>query len=203
MGDAAVKGLPAIPAALLAKQPPAVRAQLAAAGKRRAPSKRIPVGAVVAILPDPHRATVDADGTVRAEIPLILPSLANLRGDWTKAKAVRRARLAVYDVEVFGNRLAGIRGALAGVPVPPLPLRVTITRCAPRPIRDTFENLPCALKGAVDSVALWCGVDDSDPRVVYIAAQEKGRGTVRIVVESVNPPTLADVPPAEVKSCSG
>lgn len=187
-----------LPASVLARQSPAVRAQLAAAGKRRAPPKRIPPGAVVAIMPDPHRATVDADGTVRAEIPLILPSLANLRGDWAKAKAVRRARLAVYDVEVFGDRLAGIRGALAGVPVPPLPLRVTITRCAPRPIRDR-DNLAIAPKGVQDAAALWIGVDDSDPRMEWVVLQEKGRGTVRIVVESVNPPTLADVPPAEVR----
>lgn len=188
--------LPTLPASLLARQTPAVRAQLAAA-RKRAPSKRIPPGAVVAIMPDAHRATVDADGTVRALIPLVLPSLANLRGEWRKAKAVRTARLAVYDVTVFGDRLAGVRGALAGVPVPPLPLRVTMTRIAPRPIRDS-DNAIIALKGTRDSIALWCGVDDSDPRVVYAVAQERGPAACRIVVESVNVPESAPVPAGEV-----
>lgn len=194
-----MKGLPPLSASLLARQTPAVRAQLARARKGRAPTKRIPVGAVVAILPSAHRATVDAEGVVHAEIPLALPSLANLRGDWTRAKAVRRARLAVYDVEVFGNRLAGVQGALAGVPVPAPPLRVTMTRVAPRPIRDVFENLPASMKGVVDAVALWCGVDDSDPRVTYEVRQEKGPAMLRLRIAPVNPEALAGVDSGEVQ----
>lgn len=175
--------LPALTPALLRLQTPAVRAQLAALAKPKR-KRTLKPGAVVAFLPSTHPATVDADGTVRVLVPLVLPSLANMRGDWAKAAAVLAARKALYHREVLGDRLGVVCGALAGVTPPKPPLLVTLTRIASRRL-DPTVNLPGSLKGIEDAVAAWLNVDDArDDLVRYVVTQEKGPPAVRVVVET-------------------
>ena len=174
--------LRSLPASVRALNP-----QLPAVRPKRPRKPVLQPGAVIAQLPSKHPATVDPDGTVRAEVPgLPLPSLANLRATWEKAAAVAAARKAFYHVEVFGPRLAGVQGCLVGVPVPPLPLVVTITRVAPRRLDD--DNAVAAAKGVRDSVAAWVAVDDRrDDLVRYVVRQERGAPAVRVEVRTVTP----------------
>lgn len=74
--------------------------------------------------------------------------------------------------------------ALIGREKPTLPCVVKITRIAPSTGLDPFDNLPSALKGCVDAIAEWLGVDDKrSDRVRYECAQERGKGYgVRIEV---------------------
>ncbi len=71
-------------------------------------------------------------------------------------------------------------------PVPKVPCVVTITRVGPTSGLDQHDNLRGALKGPVDQVAEWLGVDDRDPRVTwkYEQRREKEWG-VEIVVDEV------------------
>ena len=75
---------------------------------------------------------------------------------------------------------------LRAVP-PEFPLVVTVTRIAPRAL-DPHDNLPSSVKATVDAVAEWLGVDDADPRVKFVSAQERGASKyygVRIEVSHV------------------
>lgn len=63
---------------------------------------------------------------------------------------------------------------------PTLPCVVTLTRIAPSSGIDPFDNLPSSLKGVVDAIAEWIGIDDKDPAVKYEAKQERGPWAVRI-----------------------
>lgn len=197
-----MKGLPPLPASVLARQTPAVRAQLAAAGKR-APRLVLNHGALLVRVP-PHNAAVflPARPAFVAFAPgLALPSLANLRGDWTKGRAVREARRAVYRVEAVTPNLGRVVGVMASMPDPqammPLPWCVTITRIAPRAIRDGDNLVTCA-KGVRDSLAAWANVDDSDPRVTWVVEQRRGLVSVEIVVATMNPTAPPGVPVPEV-----
>ena len=74
---------------------------------------------------------------------------------------------------------------LIGKSRPELPVVVTLTRIAPSRFDD--DNLPGALKSVRDQVAEWLGVDDRDPLVTWLYAQERGavrEHAVRIQVEA-------------------
>lgn len=68
------------------------------------------------------------------------------------------------------------------------PCEVRIVRLAPAQLDD--DNLARACKAVRDEVAAWLGVDDRDPRVTWVCAQEKApRGVygVRILVRPTGP----------------
>ena len=101
-------------------------------------------------------------------VPIPLPSLANMRGHWSKkAGVVKRTRGAVTMY-------------LGGGPRPALPCVVTITRVAPFQLDK--DNAVSSMKGVQDAVAQWLGIDDRDPRVDWRYAQEKGKPP-RVVIE--------------------
>lgn len=107
--------------------------------------------------------------TVRVEIPMALPSVANLREHWaTKAKRVKAQRNAVRLAMTWRRRV-------------PLPVVVTLTRIGLR--RLDSDNLQGAFKAVRDQVAAQLEVDDADPRVTWCYQQEKGRSGVRIELE--------------------
>jgi hypothetical protein len=108
------------------------------------------------------RAAWTHDGVT---IPLRLISEANVsqREHWaTKHKRVKRVHEAVQNALPIGRKYR-----------PALPCAITITRIAPRAL-DAHDNLPRSCKAVVDSIAEWLGVDDSDPRITWAYAQERG-----------------------------
>lgn len=160
-----MKGLPALSPSLLARQTPAVRAQLAAATKRAPRPKRPKQPALW------HSV---APGSVAMSMPgLFLASEANAREHY----AARHKRTRWHRDTVA----AALRGR-----VPPRgPWRVLIVRVAPD-LLDTDNNVNSA-KHCRDQIAEWLGCGDSprDP-VAWEVTGEAGAACVRIVVESVN-----------------
>lgn len=73
--------------------------------------------------------------------------------------------------------------AMAGIPRPQFPVIVRLTRHSSG-LLDSHDNLPSAFKHVVDELAVWLEVDDADPEVKWIYAQEKcKRGQTWITVE--------------------
>lgn len=56
---------------------------------------------------------------------------------------------------------------------PALPVVVTLTRVAPRPL-DAHDNLPASFKHVADGVADYLGTKDSDPRITWRYDQCRG-----------------------------
>lgn len=111
-------------------------------------------------------------------IPLRIQSAANLREHWAvKARRVKKER-AISRV-VLAGVMAG-RNADLG----PLPAVITLTRVAPRKIRDEHDNLRSAFKAVADGIAEAFGIDDGDPRISWNYAQEKGEYAVRVCIET-------------------
>lgn len=167
-----MKGLPPLPASVLARQTPAVRALLTAARKRAPPAVTTTVtregGALVIVLRG-----------------MVMPSLANM--NWYPA---HRAKERQSEVLV---------PLLATLPKPLLPWRVTITRIAPRPL-DPGGNLYTSGKRVQDDLARWAGVNDRCADVVaYEVTQETGPVACRIAIAPMNPPDPARVPVGEVQ----
>lgn len=69
--------------------------------------------------------------------------------------------------------------ACARIRPPALPVRVTLSRCAPSNGLDD-DNLSGSLKGVRDEVAKWLGVDDADPRVKFAYDQRRAPWAVEI-----------------------
>lgn len=70
-----------------------------------------------------------------------------------------------------------------------LPCKVTMKRIAPRML-DAEENLPMAFKFIKDTLAMWMlggasGKKDSDPRIKWEYAQEKGKPKEYAIVISI------------------
>lgn len=108
-----------------------------------------------------------------------LQSHANGRGHWSvKAKAISADRAAL--------RLAWYA---SGRPVPPAwPVRVTLTRIAPRALDD--DNIRGAFKGIRDELAegCWGLSNDRGPEVVWCYEQRRGAAgeyAVRVEVEAM------------------
>lgn len=93
-------------------------------------------------------------------IPMRTVSESNGREHWaSKAKRVKQQRTASHLVT---------RQLLC-----PMPIEVTLTRVAPRALDD--DNLRGCLKAVRDGVADAFGVNDNDPRVVWVYAQRRGK----------------------------
>lgn len=97
-------------------------------------------------------------------IPLRTVSGMNAREHWRARSArVKKERAVVRQV------------LDAKVIKPELPCVVTLTRIGPTNGLDPFDNLPSSLKGCVDEIASWLGVDDrKDDRVRYLCKQQRG-----------------------------
>ena len=93
-----------------------------------------------------------------------------------------RARRVKKEREAMGYALRCAFG-----PVPPAPpLVVTLTRIAPSNGVDPFDNLPSSMKGCVDAIAQWLGIDDRRSDAVrYQCAQERGPWGVRVEIAAV------------------
>ena len=106
---------------------------------------------------------------MKFEIPIRTVSGMNAREHWRKrAKRVEAERFAV--------RLAIVQQYGAQLPeAPKRPCIVKLTRIGPTRGLDPFDNLPSSLKGVVDEIANWLGVDDRKSDLVrYECAQRRG-----------------------------
>lgn len=101
-------------------------------------------------------------------IPMRTVSGMNAREPWrARAKRVKAER------QFVGVYLAASWPSLRRVKFPCV---VTLTRIGPTNGLDPFDNLPSSLKGVVDQIAEWLGVDDrKDDRVRYVCKQERGK----------------------------
>lgn len=99
---------------------------------------------------------------LRLDIPgLQIKSEANQRGRWgAGAKRASKQR----DV---------VAALLSGCARRAIPCEVRIVRVAPGRLDD--DNLARACKAVRDEVAVWLGVDDGDPRISWVTAQEKSK----------------------------
>lgn len=127
------------------------------------------------------RATANSEAWVPLgewDIPMRLPSVANLREHWAK-KAKRVAAQRGVVRLVLATRLLPHRQHLASAYV------VTLTRVSERELDD--DNLASAFKAVRDEVAHLLGLDDRDRRLAWLYRQEKakrGMHSVRIHVEA-------------------
>ena len=148
---------PVLSPSLLARQTPEVRAILTKTPRPKRDAELAPV-----------RSLRIVEGS---HVTLVLEGLAlrltqNSRCHWArKAKVVKHQRRAVA-------------AALKGQMSPPRYATVTITRVGP--VRMDDDNVTASTKGVRDEVAAWLGYDDRDPRVTWIAQQERGPYAVRI-----------------------
>lgn len=106
---------------------------------------------------------------MRLEIPIFLPSVANLREHWAKkAKRAKAHRQAGWFV---GRASKGKSRAK--------PTSIRLTRIAPRCLDD--DNLASALKAFRDGVADGLGFKD-DSKLQWKYQQEKGASAIRVEV---------------------
>lgn len=92
---------------------------------------------------------------------LVPRTTLNSRMHWAaRARSVKKQRQAVRI------------HLLSAKPVP-LPVVVTLTRCAPRMLDS--DNCAGAMKATRDEVAAWLGADDGDPRFTWRVAQRKSK----------------------------
>ena len=111
---------------------------------------------------------------IKYEIPMKLPSCANLREHWS-ARA-RRAR---------NHRESGRWHTAVAIMGNPLParMRITLTRIAPR--RLDSDNVASAFKGLRDGIADALGIDDGSPRLEWQYQQGKGAEMVRVEIDGL------------------
>ncbi len=116
-------------------------------------------------------------------IPIKLPSLANVCGHWRRKANIIAGHRSAVRMAMRSYALRAQLLELAAATTRGETLQLKLTRIAPRPIRDVFENLPMCFKGVVDQVAEELGVDDS---VLHILPpkQERGPYAVRIEVKA-------------------
>ena len=93
-------------------------------------------------------------------LPMHVTCKNNQRKHWAvKARETKAERSSTYIlVKLMKNR-------------PPFPVKVTLTRCAPRKL-DKW-NLGSAFKAVIDGVADAYGVDDGDDRWEFVFKQRK------------------------------
>lgn len=106
---------------------------------------------------------------VEFEVPVRLVSLLNAREHhMAKARRAKKqreaARMCALSCTLFGDIAPAIAGGH--------PLRVTITRIAPRQLDD--DNLAGSAKHVRDGIADALGIDDRDMRVQWMYGQMAG-----------------------------
>lgn len=109
------------------------------------------------------------------EIPMVLPSNANLREHWAQKAKRNRDQRGVVKLTCTPTFMSN------GVA---LPVCVRLTRIAPRQLDG--DNLVSCFKAVRDGVADALGVDDRDARVRWSYNQERGQPkqhALRIEVE--------------------
>jgi hypothetical protein len=124
---------------------------------------------------------VSAHWEVTVEVPLKLPSMANLRLHWAaKAKLVKTQRnAAAFALRGNGRQwLTHWKGMRDNER---LCLHVTLTRVGPRELDD--DNLASAFKAVRDEVADFVGLDDGSKRFTWAYAQQRGLYGIRIKLE--------------------
>lgn len=97
-------------------------------------------------------------------LPIHTQSEANIREHWAvkakRNKAHRRTAWAYTRDATLGRTL-------------PDKMTIRLTRIAPRRL-DT-DNLARSFKAAADGIADALGIDDGDPRLTWLYAQQKGK----------------------------
>ncbi len=113
-----------------------------------------------------------------AEIPMVLPSIANIREHWSKrAKRTKAQRESV----VLALKNYALRPAVNNCWKELLcssGLTVTLVRQSPRKLDG--DNLQMALKASRDAVASILGVDDGDASVEWRYEQAAGPAALRV-----------------------
>jgi hypothetical protein len=90
-------------------------------------------------------------------LPIKTVSLTNQREHWrTRHKRTKYQRTVVSMLMPKGV---------------PVPCTVTLTRISSGVLDD--DNLPASLKSVRDQIAALSGVDDADPRIKWVYAQER------------------------------
>lgn len=121
---------------------------------------------------DAKRIPRPAPARLAVDVPIRTVSEANSHEHWRyRQTRAKRQRTAV--VLMLSGRL-----------MPSLPAVVTMTRLSPRQLDD--DNLAGSMKHVRDEVARCLGIDDRDPRVKWVTAQDRAKGyAVRVEIESV------------------
>lgn len=101
------------------------------------------------------------DSLFAVRFPIRTQSEANMRGHWTRRYKRTSEQRGIVML------ILGLRRSL------PLPLRVVLTRLAPRFLDS--DNLAISNKAIRDQVADWLDVDDRDSRVLWEYGQEKNK----------------------------
>lgn len=99
---------------------------------------------------------------VIVELPVRLRNTSNSRDGW-RATAKRAKTIRALTRRIVGNRLPRQRG---------LPFVVRLVYVGPRQLDD--DGVASAVKSLRDGVADALGIDDRDPRVVWVPDQERG-----------------------------
>jgi len=96
------------------------------------------------------------------EIPMSMPSMANLHAHWRTRKRL-----------IEQQRGATGRACALQLYRPALPVNVQLIRVAPR-LLDREDNLPMSFKGIKDEIAEWLGFDDDrDDRARWFYSQQR------------------------------
>lgn len=104
------------------------------------------------------------------DVPIHVVSVMNMREHWAaKARRAKQQRTATH-------------WACKQLEKPNLPVTVTLIRIGKR-LLDS-DNLASGFKACRDGIADWLGIDDADPRVIWMYAQEKGEPGVRVKFDS-------------------
>lgn len=108
---------------------------------------------------------------MRVVLPIKVVSVANLREHWS-ARA-KRANIHRSTAKMMLTQW-GLH--------PELPVTVSLTRIGSKQLDG--DNLQSACKAARDGIADWLGLDDADPRIIWVYAQQRGKpGEYGLMVE--------------------
>lgn len=105
---------------------------------------------------------------MRFHVPIRLPSLANTRLHWRGMARLKKEQRQVTLCSMIG------------IPIPPGPHVVTITRSGPRKLDD--DNLAGACKYVRDQIAEVLGVDDGSPLFTWRYEQQIGKYGVDVEI---------------------
>lgn len=116
-----------------------------------------------------------AEGTIVFIVPIRTTTGLNAREHWAqRAKRVKKERSSAY--------LQMVNQFFRNPVLPPLPLRITLTRIGPR--KCDSDAVPGGLKGCRDGIADALGIDDgNDEHATWEYRQERGKWAVRVEIK--------------------